>query len=1550
MKNKILAVCLLLVSSLIVIDSKACDVSGEPVIITIDNGDGTFTYDISFCVEIGNLDVEYLGSIFEFFPAERNVLSAHMNTTTSITLGGETLVLETGDNIGTCMPSFIASYKRNHLNTYNGKNNVAAYTYCPGGIYHVFPISGTECFQIEITLDGCASDVTFDAHWAHKASTNSSSCIHDIVLDPSCVNVEPSCQVSDTSISACNNGDNTATFDLTNLVFRTGGNDSDNPIRIEGADQSTYDNLVLDFSSQSSYVYTVTADGCDNDGTLALTMDGPLLERTESSTSDCDPQATIDLTHFESDFFTDPGYTASWEYDADGSGTRATVTIETAAPVLRDPQVYYVTVSDGSGCDVEGTFTYNATGLIASDIPDIKVCNAASVDLTAYDGGISAGYTVQWQTSNIHGDGVINDSDAQNWSTNGLVYAFIQDGACTDFVEVNVTLTNVSATDISDILECTNSTVDLTSNDNTIGGGLTVQWQTSSIYNQGVISNGEAQAWSTSGTVYAFAVDGDCYDNVEVEVTIVSYTLNDVNDSYCIDQGGTYSVDLNDYENSISNIGTFTWSDDNGVVTSPFEATQDTTLTATVDYNGCSKDASFNITLNNNPVGIGGVYRLCSEDDGTGIFNLTNQASIINMLSSTATVKYYLDEDLTNGVPTDEYDAYSSTNAIIYALLESPEGCFDTVELELQPESVTAEDQSMLACDEGSGTATFDLTSINDAVTGGGTFNITWVDNDDGSDTPLGFPNNHESGGNESVYAIVSHPTIPNCFEYAEVELEVSDIEAADASISICNDNLSQLLVDLTEADSVVNGGTGNPVTYYTDPSLNSNFAIANPDEYVVPSVAGVTVYGQVIFGSCSSSSEVTVTVYDAPNLIDGREITCDLGDGTGEFNLDNQAIIVKGLIDPTATIDQEWWSLDVNGLFPIDTSQNDMTAYISSTVTIYYHVIINGCASAATVDLTVEPLDIDKVDKRTCPDADGNGYFDLNDLEEDVTKGNRYTVAWYEDPTTTDLCSNYHPLDNYVSNQAVKIIYAEVSQGNCTEVIPIELLLEDIYINEDTIYGCGLNGSGTLNLNVIAPYISGTNDITFYRSLPRIDLYEITGDELDEFLASDGSEIYVTVSDGSCDKDGTIPIKIFESPEANPIRLPGCDYSQNGFAVYDLTSGNDQISDPSYQFGYYSAQHPDSIIYPPLDQYVSAGGEVYVLVYDGLCMNMTTIALDVYEAPLANVIDIEGCDGDLDNSASFDLEGNIGRITNNAGLDLTWSLNGQELSPDLSDYESGNATLELTVLDPATTCSTVTTTNLVLNQDVPSIYYRGNCTNNITSFLYSASANFTGATWDFGDGSTGSGVNVSHEYQTTDALTVTLSGTSGNCTFTATEEIEIKSFELEVIDDQNIFEGESVILTTNHSDDGSVLHKWTGVALDDANSSSPEASPVLIEDQDEFTYYVVVTNEDSCTASGSVIITVDGDRTIETPTSFTPDGDGINDNYIFPANGVCTINFSIFNRWGKLMFNTNDPNQGWDGTYEGKEQPMDNYAYHAEVEYCNGEKVFLKGYIVLIR
>lgn len=100
---------------------------------------------------------------------------------------------------------------------------------------------------------------------------------------------------------------------------------------------------------------------------------------------------------------------------------------------------------------------------------------------------------------------------------------------------------------------------------------------------------------------------------------------------------------------------------------------------------------------------------------------------------------------------------------------------------------------------------------------------------------------------------------------------------------------------------------------------------------------------------------------------------------------------------------------------------------------------------------------------------------------------------------------------------------------------------------------------------------------------------------------------------------------------------------------------------------------------------------------------------------------------------------------------------------------------------------------------------------------------------------------------------------------------------------------------------------------------------------------YFTVTSANGCKDSTAKFITIEEDPTFFIPDTFTPNGDGLNDVFIPKGIALMQYEMKIFNRWGKMIFATNDPNQGWDGKISEEEYyPNDDYIYKFTVTDAN--------------
>ena len=115
--------------------------------------------------------------------------------------------------------------------------------------------------------------------------------------------------------------------------------------------------------------------------------------------------------------------------------------------------------------------------------------------------------------------------------------------------------------------------------------------------------------------------------------------------------------------------------------------------------------------------------------------------------------------------------------------------------------------------------------------------------------------------------------------------------------------------------------------------------------------------------------------------------------------------------------------------------------------------------------------------------------------------------------------------------------------------------------------------------------------------------------------------------------------------------------------------------------------------------------------------------------------------------------------------------------------------------------------------------------------------------------------------------------------------------------------------------------------------------------------YYTTIT-EGGCTATDSMFVR--NDCYLDIPNIFTPNGDGINDYFLprqFLSSGLTSFKMEIFNRWGELLFQTsNVDGRGWDGAFNGKQQPEGVYIYMIKAGFKNGATEQRNGNVTLIR
>lgn len=245
----------------------------------------------------------------------------------------------------------------------------------------------------------------------------------------------------------------------------------------------------------------------------------------------------------------------------------------------------------------------------------------------------------------------------------------------------------------------------------------------------------------------------------------------------------------------------------------------------------------------------------------------------------------------------------------------------------------------------------------------------------------------------------------------------------------------------------------------------------------------------------------------------------------------------------------------------------------------------------------------------------------------------------------------------------------------------------------------------------------------------------------------------------------------------------------------------------------------------------------------------------------------------------------------------------------------------------------------------------------NFTDQTTLSTGTITSWAWDFGDQATSTSPNPNHCYSTAGVYTVSLTVTSNaGCANTITMNNYIDVYGIPtaafVAGPQPTTELNPLINFTDLSV-GAVTWNWTFGDLTQASSQLQNPSfyyPV------SGCYDVVleVASANGCTDITTQEVCIDPDVAIYVPNTFTPNEDGHNDLFFAQGIGIDPENFElwVFDRWGNLIFYTDDPNEGWNGKVQGSDKlcQIDTYVWKIRCLDMLDQKHFMIGHVNLIR
>lgn len=309
----------------------------------------------------------------------------------------------------------------------------------------------------------------------------------------------------------------------------------------------------------------------------------------------------------------------------------------------------------------------------------------------------------------------------------------------------------------------------------------------------------------------------------------------------------------------------------------------------------------------------------------------------------------------------------------------------------------------------------------------------------------------------------------------------------------------------------------------------------------------------------------------------------------------------------------------------------------------------------------------------------------------------------------------------------------------------------------------------------------------------------------------------------------------------------------------------------------------------------------------------------------------------------------------NSVGFQFTWNFgNGASSTANSPNYTYPNAgiyAVSLTVKDPINNCVGTSVKNMTIHA-LPNALI-----NSPDSICQNAPFNLVGVA---------SGIAPIVSYQWTPTLglsspnasttNATASVTSiysltvtdaNGCVNGTVSSIYVQEPPLPIQWDTTVIIGQQA--TMNGYAGNNMTYSWTpSTAINCTNCLYPTSNTTTT-----IVYSVTVADNLGCFSRvNTYSIEVLPKATLDVPTAFTPNGDGKNDIIYADGWGVRKLNyFRIYNRWGQLLFESNDIKIGWDGVFNGVPQNMETYVYQVSGETFLDDKALLKtGTFKLIR
>ncbi len=274
------------------------------------------------------------------------------------------------------------------------------------------------------------------------------------------------------------------------------------------------------------------------------------------------------------------------------------------------------------------------------------------------------------------------------------------------------------------------------------------------------------------------------------------------------------------------------------------------------------------------------------------------------------------------------------------------------------------------------------------------------------------------------------------------------------------------------------------------------------------------------------------------------------------------------------------------------------------------------------------------------------------------------------------------------------------------------------------------------------------------------------------------------------------------------------------------------------------------------------------------------------------------------------------------------------------------------TMVIPNVQCPDTVMRNIIVNGlPLADFTFSNACQGEFTQFKDGSGEVASNITWQFGDGSPVVSLikDPAHTYTIAGIYNVTQTVTSNQgCINSTSKSVTVNPqplAEFGMTNDPTVAL-EPVYFSDFSAPTGSIS-SWLWTFGDEGTGDGPSPTHVY---NNSGVYLITLTVLDNNGCKDSISKEIQVQTLPQVPTAFTPNKDNNNDLLFVKGGPFEKITFRVYNNWGELLFETNDQSKGWDGTKNGKDQPVGVYVWTLVVDMYNNRQVKKNGDVTIIR